>query len=153
MTRANPPDIAELIERADSGDRAALWRLYGMAAAWLRDGKPPPSPLAEWIAVRLEGLAVLLRANSDKDPSRTLRDKVLQIVQPSKGGRPPKRSTVIRSRALAQDVLHLVVAEDITPKAACRLVSKRRSNLDTKTVEAAWAEHCKGLAQLSAFRR
>lgn len=153
MMRTNPPDIADLIERGSGGDRRALGRLYGMAAAWLRAGKPPPAPLAEWTGARLEELAALLRANSDKTGSRNLRDKVLQIVQPSNRGRPSQRRTTLTAQAVAQDVLHLVVVEDITPTAACRLVSERRGNIDMKTVEAAWRRHGKGLRKLSAFHR
>jgi hypothetical protein len=52
--RANPPDVAEILARAEAGNRLALMRAYGMAAAWLREGKAPPEPLASWIGWRLE---------------------------------------------------------------------------------------------------
>jgi hypothetical protein len=135
MSRHNPPDIAQLIERAERGDRTALWRLYGMAGAWLRKGTAPPAPLDGWIAQRLDDLAALLRQSAEKDSKRQLRDQVLRVIQPAKPGRPARRSTALKTTALATDVRAVQSNNRISGAKAAELVSRRRA-VSPKTAEA-----------------
>jgi hypothetical protein len=129
--------MVQLIERADRGDREALWRLYGMAGAWLRKGIAPPAPLDGWIAQRLDALAVTLkRSANQEDTKRQLRDHVLRIVAPRQPGRPARRRTATKAAALAMEVDVARVDNRTSATQAAKLIARRR-HVSPKTVEAA----------------
>jgi hypothetical protein len=68
--KVNPPDIADILRRADDSDRLALAQLYGNAAAWIKSGDCPPEPQAAWLARHLDTIkrAILDSALESKDP-------------------------------------------------------------------------------------
>jgi hypothetical protein len=157
MSRVNAPDMAELIKRADLGDRLALARCYGSAAAWLGAGKAPPAPLGEWLAGRIADLASIMADPRRKDAARIRADalRVMRVQRKVKGGPRPSRSAMLINKGLAEDVLHFIRTQRLSEAAACRQVAEYHSRPGTrrtaarsvKTVEAAWQVHREGLLQ------
>lgn len=57
-----PPEI---LANAVDGNRDGMADAYGIAAAWLRNGEAPPKEMCEWLAARLEALALAIADRSD----------------------------------------------------------------------------------------
>lgn len=145
--QANPPDIDDLIRRAEEGERFALERVYGHAAAWLASGQTPPEPLGSWIAGRLQELARAIGKAKAKDNGRQLEAATahaMRVRRAGKRGRPRSRSSELRQQQLARDVQEFI-RRGFTPYQACAEVAKYHrehgdESVELKTIEAAWRE-------------
>jgi hypothetical protein len=144
----NPADCAAMIDRAEAGDREALARAYGQAAAWLKAGKAPPPELAGWLAGRLEELGTLVHRARRKDNARTVPIEAARIMRVQRKGKPGRPSSNVSSRmewALAGDVLHFIEWHELSPEAAFDAVVEMHEQsgryITREQVKAAWYSH------------
>ena len=143
--KTNPPNIAAMIEAAELGDKTALARLYGQAAAWLQAGKAPPEPLAGWIAERLAGLSQALASHYDRKETAANAARAMLVTRPGKRGKTPKQSTAVMDQALAADVQHFIDWHGMKPYNAIAAVAAMLEQRDginrLEKITAAWKQH------------
>lgn len=141
----------------DSGDKAALVELYGIASAWVRGGtRSTPEPLASWIADRLCEVSNVLHQRRQFDVGRLAGsgERVIEAelavalkARRTKRGRAPSNRSTQFALLLAQDVLHFMQMENLLPaQAIARVVEynaekKMPVPAGIKTYEAAWTKH------------
>ena len=139
------PGIETRIEAAEAGDKVALARLYGQAAAWIKTGEAPPEPLGEWIADRLTELSEVLTSHQDRKKTAAASCHALRVTRAGKAGRAPRRKTEAIDRALAGDVLHFIQWHGLTPYQAINAAAAYHArnggpNL-TDQITAAWKRY------------
>ena len=146
--KANPPNIAAMIEAAELGDKATLSRLYGQAAAWLNAGQAPPEPLAGWIAKRLAGLSNALANHTDRKETAANAARAMLVTRPGKRGKTPKQSTAAMDQALAGDVQHFIDWHGMKPynaiAAAAAYLESRDGINRLEKITAAWKQYGSG---------
>lgn len=141
------PDIEEIIEKANSGDGRSLERLYGMGAAYLRDGKAIPSPLTEWVAEALEGVAHACQ-NYDAKDRATQAAQALKVRRQGERGRSINHQAKLRDEHIVKDIQWLIECQGFSEQDAIRFVTSQfnnRTGLDqSKLIRKAWREAQKG---------
>ena len=153
---------ADLVTAAAPGNRVALARAYGVAAAGIRAGWKPPAELANWLADRLEKLSQVLADKRDKKMAGVPR--ALGLVEAGKPGRKPGREGRTGVRLNEQQRRELIM--DITyhrcrnggtmPEVFERVVkfyhAAGHTSLTTTQVASAWKDRKRLFPELESSR-
>ncbi|MBN8224825.1 MAG: hypothetical protein J0L89_08420 [Xanthomonadales bacterium] len=141
-----------LVSDARPGNRKALARAYGVAAAGIRAGYTPPSELAQWLADRLNSLALVLADKHDKKMEGVHR--ALNLVEAGKPGRKPANQLEeAQRRGMVYDVAYQRTRGGTLQDAYDRVVKLHEAAghyITVVQVEAAWKARRKLIPEMDS---
>ena len=140
MKQSDPAYMAQRLELGNKGDREALCRLYGEAAACLKSGSPMPQSLADWLAANLEEVSrAVYQFREGRDTSRQVQQKIAQAMKVQRKGvkgRLPSPVSARKEWAYAGDVAHLRAWDRFTLEEAIAEVASSHSISESEVSDA-----------------